>query len=157
MSFYKSVDSITKPTLPGAMIDGIRRRLESIDGDSWGADKELQPETAEYNELPTDAAVLVAATHATGRYIPAGPDAPDYYRSLVSTAIDNGGRHGNHMMSIPWLRMILAGLEMRPIDQETMWEGFDAGSAHGALAREVTAYDDLFPAEVSAAPAPNAP
>ena len=120
------------------MIDGIRRRFaKSVDGDPWDADQKLGPQTAELSELPTDAAVLVAATNATGEFIPAGPDAPDYYNNLVSTAIENGGKHGDQRISIPWLRMILAGLELRPIDPEMMWEGVEAGSDLSAKQREI--------------------
>lgn len=127
------------------MIDGIRRRFgKSIDGDPWDAGRELTPEMVETVRFPTDATVLVAATHARGEYIPAGADAPDYYKSLVSAAIENGGKYGDHQMSIPWLRMILAGLDQRFIEPETMWYGVEAGGPGGPLP-EIPSYEDLFP------------
>ena len=138
------------------MIDGIRRRLvKSIDRDPWDAGQALAPEVGETNELPTDTAVLVAATQATGVYIPAGADAPDYYKSIVSSAIDNGGRYGDHQIPVPWLRMILAGLEMKRIEPEAMWYGVEAGSASGPLP-DVPSYEDLFPGERGAPTTPGA-
>ena len=72
-------------------------------------------------------------------------NAADYYKILVRTAIEHGGRHGDHQISIPWLRMILAGLEFRRIDPEMMWYGFEAGASDGVPPAEIPDYDDLFP------------
>jgi hypothetical protein len=151
---FKNVVSITELTLPQAMIDGIRRRFgRSIDRVPWNADQELKPELDHTAELPTDTAVLIAATAATGatsaigEFSPADENAPDYYRSLVATAIENGGKHGDHQMSIPWLRMILAGLESKQIEPDMMWHGVESGGAGGEPLPEIPPYDDFFPAE----------
>ncbi len=138
------------------MIDGIRRRLgKPIDEDPWDTGQEFAPEVSETNELPTDAADLVAATRAIGEYVPAAADTPDYYSSLVSTAIKNGGKYGDHRISIPWLRMILAGLEMKRVNPESMWRGVETGTA-GSPLPEIPSYEDLFPAERDAPTAPGA-
>jgi len=153
VELFKNIVSITNLTIPHAMIDGIRRRLgRSIESDHWDADQELMPELKDGAELPTDAAGLVASTDARaatgeiGEYAPADENTPDYYKSLVATAIDNGGKYGDHRMSIPWLRMILAGLEFRRIEPETMWYGVEVGTA-GEPLPEIPTYTDLFPAE----------
>ena len=127
------------------MIDGIRRRLgkEAV-GDLWGADEELKPEMEESTLLPGDAAVFVPATQATGQYAPDNPDTRDYYKSLVRTAIENGGRHGDHSIPIPWLRMILAGLESKKIEPETVWYGIEGGEARTESMPEIPPYEDLF-------------
>ena len=128
-----------------AMIYGIRRRLRKTDaGDPWGADEGPKPEMGDNSEEPGDTAALEAANQTSGRYAPDDPSAPDYYESLVQTAIENGGRHGYHNISIPWLRMILAGLESRQIEPETMWYGMEAGETRGEPITEIPPYEDLF-------------
>jgi hypothetical protein len=147
---FKNIVSITKPAIPHAMIDGIRRRLgRSIDEDPWNTNLEFKPELAETAELPADTAVLVTATQATGEYSPGDDNTTDYYRSIVSTAIENGGRHGDHHIPIPWLRMILAGLEFKHIEPEMMWYGVEAGTAVGEPLPEIPSYGDLFPSETT--------
>lgn len=130
------------------MIDGIRRRFaKSVDRDVWDADQELEPELEESSELPTDTAVLLAATRVTGEFSPSGSDSADYYKRLVKTAIENGGKHGDHQIPLPWLRMILAGFESKHIEPETMWYGMDESSPGDAPLPEIPAYTDLFPPE----------
>jgi len=130
------------------MIDGIRRRFgKSIDKDPWDANLELRPEVAETAEIPTDTAVLTAARHETGEYSPEAANTPDYYKSLVTNAIENGGRYGDHRISIPWLRMILAGLEFKRVEPEMMWYGFDAGTESGEPLPKIPSYENLFPSD----------
>ena len=129
------------------MIEGIRRRFRPVETDPWDADRQLGSEASETTELPTDAAVLVAATHARGEFSPEGADRPDYYTALVNNAIENGGRLGDHTISVPWLRMILAGLEMRRIEPETMWYDFEAEGNLSNSPVEIPRYEDLFPGE----------
>ena len=88
--------------------------------------------------------VLKGATPASGQYAPDDTSAPDYYESLVRTAIENGGRHGYHRISIPWLRMILAGLESKQIEPEVMWYGIETGETRREGAPAIPAYEDLF-------------
>ncbi len=128
------------------MIDGIRRRLKSGDSETWDLDEELHPEVEESSDIPTDTAVLVAATEVAPSSSPSEINTGDYYKSLVKTAIDNGGKYGDHRIPIPWLRMVLAGLEWKRVDPESMWYGFEAASLGEPLG-EIPAYTDLFPAD----------
>ena len=124
------------------MIGGIRRRLRSIDQDPWDANQDFGPEA--HDESPSDADVLLSEGEETNRQGSNEVNAAEYYKALLTTAIEHGGKHGDHQMSIPWLKMILAGLEYRRIDPEMMWYGIDAGDSESSLA-EIPAYDDLFP------------
>jgi len=127
------------------MIDGIRRRLgKTTAGESWDSDKELKPEIEEDTGLSTDVAVSTVLTYPSGRYAPDNASTPDYYKSIVQTAIENGGRHGNHSISIPWLRMILAGLESKRIERETFWYGIEAGETEGEAISGIPSFEDLF-------------
>ncbi len=127
-----------------AMIDGIRRRLGKSAGGPWGTGEELEPEIDEIAARPGDSVVFEPISSALGRYVPDDTSTPDYYKSLVRTAIENGGRHGYHRISIPWLRMILAGLESKPIEPETMWYGIEAGEIRRESMTEIPSYEDLF-------------
>jgi hypothetical protein len=142
---FKSDVSISYQAIPHAMIDGLRRRLtESIDGDAWDANQELQPEVEEdTSELPNDKAALPAGTKMTTEPTSNEVNLQDYYRGLIMTAIEQGGSYRGQQMSVPWLRMTLAGLESRPIEPEVIWEDA-ARSAPDQLA-EIPSYDDLFP------------
>ena len=127
------------------MIDGIRRRLgKTAANDPWGSDEELKPEVEEDAGPSADTAVSVILAYAPGSYAPDNAGTPDYYTSLVQTAISNGGRHGDHRISIPWLRMILAGLESKPIEPDMMWQGLDSGDAEGESPGGIRSYEDLF-------------
>jgi len=144
---FKNADSITEAPLPTAMIDGFRRRFgRSIDEDPWDAEQALKPEAPGVGELSTDGSVLLAAAPSSGEFAPSDENI-DFYKRLVITAIENGGRLGGHEISVPWLRMILAGLEMRPIEPEAMWYGVDAARAGSGPQPPVPLYDDLFPGE----------
>lgn len=128
------------------MIDGIRRRFtNSIAEDTWDADKALQSEEAA-QALPTDTAVLLAARQVSPGYSPGDGDPTEYYKSIVKTAIENGGEYRNHRIPVPWLRMILAGLESRPIDPDKMWYQVDSESPGDPLP-EIPSYEVLFPTE----------
>ena len=58
-------------------------------------------------------------------YSPVPTDSGDYYTNLVKAAVQGNGRLGADEISIAWLRMILSGLEGRPIDVEDLWEGVE--------------------------------
>lgn len=143
---FKSVVSITERTIPHALIDGIRRRFKSMDQNAWDPDQELKPELDVTAGLPSHTAVLVSATPTAGRFSPKDENTPDYYKSLVATAIQNGGWHGGHRIPVPWLRMILAGLELKHIEPEMMWYGVEAGPPSGD-SLDVPPYNDLFPSD----------
>jgi len=127
------------------MIDGTRRRLgKTATGDSRGAHEGLKPEIEDDAGLPEGTAVLEAVTRMSGQYAPDNSSAPDYYKSLVRTAIENGGRHGYHGISVPWLRMILAGLESKQIEPEVMWYGIEPGEMRRDHLPVIPPYEDLF-------------
>lgn len=143
------------------MIDGIRRKFaRSIDKDPWDAEQELEPEVeveeGKTTTLATDTAVILAATQISPSSATNDVDSGEYYKNIVKTAIDNGGKYGGHHIPIPWLRMILAGLEWRRVDPEMMWYGFEASGPNEGLP-EIPSYQDLFPSEpdAPAGPAPN--
>ena len=127
------------------MIDGIRRRLKSIDRDLWDTNQELEPEIDDSQQVLADKSLILEEgeerTHLGSNEV----NATEHYRGLLRTAIEHGGRHGNHQISIPWLRMTLAGLELRHIEPEMMWYGIEPGTPGTPASKEIPAYDDLFP------------
>jgi hypothetical protein len=128
------------------MIGAIRRRFANpTEGDIWDADQELRPEP-ESSELHTDAAVLLAAAQTAPGYFPGDESLTDYYKGIMMTAIEHKGRYGDHWIPVPWLRMILAGLESRHIDPDLLWYEVDSDSAVTSHP-EVPSYEDLFPSE----------
>ena len=127
------------------MIDGIRRRFGRVTAnDSWDAAKDLKAELDEEAEHATGTAISAVPAYPMGSYEPDDASTHDYFRSLVQTAIENGGRHGDHSMSVPWLRMILAGLESKQIELSTMWHGIETGGAEGEATGEIWPYEGLF-------------
>jgi len=131
--------------MPLAMIDGIRRRLgKTATNGSWASDQQLNPEIEEDAGVQKDTTVSVVLAHAPGRYAPDNGSTPDHYKSLVQTAIENGGRLGDHSISVPWLRMILAGLESKQIELRTMWYGIEPGETERGSVVETTSYEHLF-------------
>lgn len=127
------------------MISGIRRRfVNSVDGDPWDANLELRPE--ETPNLSAETAVILSAKNAPPGFYPGDGDPADYYRGVVKTALENGGRYGDHRIALPWLRMILAGLESRPVDPDMMWYEIDVDEQGGVLP-EIPPYKDVFPTD----------
>jgi hypothetical protein len=128
------------------MIDGIRRRLRgSTTVDQWDADRFLNPEREETTVLPTAAPVMVVANRGSGYYAPDDASTPDYFKSIVRTALENGGKYGGHRIPVPWLRMILAGLESRHIDPEMLWYMTEPWDGAGESLDGIPSYSDLFP------------
>jgi len=128
------------------MIDRIRRRFaKSIGMDPTKAAQEKYPYSGESDELQKDAAVHITAASPPGEYAPENANSPDYYKSLVRTAIKNGGKYGDQHISVPWLRMILAGLESKPMDPEMMWSDVEAGDKTTGPPSGIPSYADLFP------------
>lgn len=126
------------------MIDGIRRRFGAPpEKDPWDPELEFEPEVEDASELPTDAVVLIEAARATPGFSPGGGDLVDYYKGIVKTAIANGGKYGDHEISVPWLKMTLAGLENRPIEPEMMW----FTDSDGRTPPGGSSYYDLFPTD----------
>ncbi len=128
------------------MIGAIRRRFaKSAEEDVWGTDQELRPEAVDSQELPTDAAVLQAAAQTAPGYFQGDESLTDYYKGIVKAAIENRGRYRDHWIPVPWLRMILAGLESRHIDPDLLWYEADNGSTMNSP--DLPPYEDLFPTE----------
>ena len=124
------------------MMESLRRRLSRPTGkDPWATDLSLEPEISEVSELRLDNAVLLAATKPQSRPGSNDVDLKDYYRRLIYAAIQHGGEYQGQQISVPWLRMTLAGLEMRPMPPEMMWEG------EQELAADMPGYEELFPSE----------
>ncbi len=141
------------------MIGGIKRRfVKSIEEDPWEIDQELEPEletdSEEASELQTDATIVPAGTVVAPPAPANDVNSGEYYKSLVRTAIQNGGKYGDHQIPIPWLRMILAGLEWRRVDPDMMWYGIDGSGQAGEPLPEIPAYDDLFPSDRDAPTGP---
>ncbi|HEV2227004.1 MAG TPA: hypothetical protein VGR56_09415 [Nitrososphaerales archaeon] len=121
----------------------IRRKLQSIDDDSlWDADMVLQPEVEATTELPSDIQEIPSASRVKGEFSP--NKSMDYYAGVVRAAIAQGGRYGDHQISLPWLRKILAGLESRNVEPETLWEGVD-GLGPTVPNAKIPVYDEFFP------------
>jgi hypothetical protein len=126
------------------VMDSFRRRFsKSAPKDPWATDLSLEPEAEDVSELPGESTVLLTKVqpHPTSNDV----DMKEYYRGLISAAIKHGGEHNGQRISIPWLRMTLAGLEDRPIPAEMMWEG-----VQDATAPDMPGFGRLFPAEGSA-------
>lgn len=129
------------------MIDGIRRKLgRPISSDPWDADLALQ-EAPQEREVTIDTSVLLTDKPQMGEFAPDDENTHDFFKTLVATAIENGGRVGGHQISVAWLRMIQAGLEMRPIEPEMMWTGVETDRLSRYHAPGTSSYDDLFPDE----------
>ena len=125
------------------MIGGIRRRLRYMERDPWDANQDFGLEAED--DSPTDGEATFLETGETNLSDSNEVNAAEYYKMLVRAAIEHGGRHGDHQISVPWLRMILAGLEFRRIDPEMMWHGVEGGASDDAPMAEIPSYDDLFP------------
>jgi hypothetical protein len=146
---FKNVVSIIPLPIPHAMIDGIRRRFaRSVETDPWNAEQELAPEVEDASQVPTDTAVLLAGSQASSQaapgFSPSEGDLTNYYRGIMRTAIENGGKYREHQIPVPWLRMILAGLESRHIGPDKMWYEVDFEEPVNPLP-EIPSYEDLFP------------
>ena len=122
-------------------MDSLRRRLlKTTMSDTWATDLALEPEISEVSELHLADTVLLAEVHPHPQSNDV--DLKEYYRGVVAAAISQGGNYQGQRISIPWLRMTLAGLEMRPMPPEMMWEEEMEGANS-----DLPGYDELFPQE----------
>jgi hypothetical protein len=127
------------------MMGSIRRKFTKAESkDPWGTDSELESEGAEV-EVAADSSVLLSTKAAPSTSPSNDVDMKGFYKALITTAIQHGGKYQGMEISIPWLRMTLAGLEMRPIPPEMMWEGIHVG-----IFADLPEYDKLFPSEKAA-------
>jgi hypothetical protein len=132
------------------MIGGIKRIVKSPGrgGDPWDADQELKPEVEADFEFSVENTVLVSPTRVAHWYTYNYPSEVEYQRNLVRTAIGQGGKFHDHEMPLPWLRMILAGLEGRSIEPDQVWgENQTPDPMEPPKGPAPQSYYDLFPAE----------
>jgi hypothetical protein len=128
------------------MIDGIRRRLRAMDKDPWNANQNLEPEVDRPSELRVDNRLLLAVPRGAPSQASNQLNAADLYKSVLMTAIEHNGRWGDHQIPVPWLRMILAGLDFKLVEPETMWYDFAADDSEEPSHTRTPGYDALFPA-----------
>lgn len=123
----------------------MRRRFSrSAEGGDWNIDLEFKPEVERAAKPPVVTPVLLTAREPIHMGV-GEVDMKEYYKSAMRTAIKQGGWYQGRQISVPWLKMILAGLEMRPVPPEAMWE--TQGTSLSPTRSGVPAYDDLFPSE----------
>ena len=132
------------------MIGAIRRRFaRSTEEDVWDTDQALNPKTGESSALHAGAPGIHPGVQAAPGYFPGDQSLTDYYTDIVRTAIENGGRYRNHLIPVPWLRMILTGLESGRVDPDLLWYEADGEGHHSHPG--IPSYDDLFAPEGRAA------
>ena len=120
-------------------MESLRRRFKSTAKDPWATNLRFDPEMIEVSELPAASSVLLTARpHPSSNDV----DMRDYYMGIIHVALEHGGSYHGQQISIPWLKMTLAGLEMRPVPAEMMWEGEE-----DAAATDLPGYEVLFPTE----------
>lgn len=128
------------------MIGGIRRRFsETMNTDLWDVNQRLQPD-----QESTSGVGRASVVPRTGTGVSFGPveaSMKDYYKTIVQTAIEHEGWYGGMYMSIPWLRMTLAGLESRAFVPEMMWEGVEEQRLGERRVTGTPSYDAIFEAE----------
>ncbi|MDG6903107.1 MAG: hypothetical protein JRM80_14270 [Nitrososphaerota archaeon] len=123
------------------MIETIRRRLSRTPAeDPWATDLTLKPEITEVSELRFDDADLTGAGHSQPQPSSNDVDLKGYYKGVILTAIEHGGTYQGQQISIPWLRMTLAGLEKRPMPPELMW-----GEGPEGPAADMPGFEEFFP------------
>ena len=127
------------------MINGIMRKLTKSEED-WDVNLELKPVSEDVSEIPTESGVLLQTASNAPGFAPSNHGLTDYYKGVMLAALNNGGKYGDHRISVPWLRMTLAGLEGNFIEPEAMWYAGDQGLLEDSSAKMPT-YDELFPSE----------
>ena len=142
---YKNVVSISLLTLAGGLIGTIKRVLRGSDqgGASRRADNQPGPDSV-ITAVPTTKATIEQSEAQGGVFAPGGQTEVERQAEVVRAAMIQGGRFGDREIPIPWLRRILAGLEGRHIDEETMWEGL-ASPPRKDPVEESPGYQELFP------------
>ena len=125
----------------GAFKRVFRGSEEAKPGPSWVVNERIEAEEVDGQaELPSES----PQGERRGVFVPYDTDVVQQQVELIRAAIALGGRFGDHEIPMPWLRMTLAGLEGRPIDQEAMWEGIAAPPRKDPVEESPT-YQELFP------------
>ncbi|MDG6983127.1 MAG: hypothetical protein JRN28_01015 [Nitrososphaerota archaeon] len=123
------------------MIELIRRRLSRAPAeDPWATDLTLKPEISEVSELRFDGSGLAHSGLPRPQPSSNDVDLKGYYKAVILTAIEHGGTYQGQQISVPWLRMTLAGLEKRPMPPELMWGEGPEGSA-----ADMPGFEEFFP------------
>jgi hypothetical protein len=130
---------IRRPAYPRPLIGIFRRVFRNPDDEEpqWTPERELH-ETEKIEEGADQ------QTEHRGYFVPYDIGAVQRQVEMIRAAIGQGGKFGDHEIPVPWLRMMLAGLEGRAIDQDTMWEGI-ASPLRNDLVEESPTYRELFP------------
>lgn len=129
------------------MIEGIRRMVSSSGGgDPWDADRELEPEVKVDFEFPVENTIMVSPIRKVHSFSPKTLGEVEFQKKLVQSALEHGGRFDSYAISISWLRMIMAGLEGRPIEPEEAWRDVEAPDPDDFLQNLESSYQKLFPA-----------
>ncbi|MDG6989350.1 MAG: hypothetical protein JRN21_08545 [Nitrososphaerota archaeon] len=126
------------------MIEGLKKRFGIPDVETdWAVDQEFESE--ETTELPSDSTVLFATGFPKSYPDSNDVDLREYYRGVMRAAIQHEGRYQGQQMPFHWLVMTLAGLEMKPISPEALWE--QSGMASSPIFSDVSLYEELFPSD----------
>ena len=130
------------------MINGLARRFaKASSSDDWPLEQGLKPEVEGTGGLIRASPRPLGPAWSMASFSPVDSNSTDYYKGIVEAAIKNGGRYAGHFIPTPWLQMILAGLEFRRIDPETLWEGAEAGTPADSKGASIPSYSTLFPSE----------
>lgn len=126
------------------MIGIFKRAFRGTDEEepSWDVEEELpEPKPVETHR---DQVGELPSTGRRGVFVPYDTDVVQRQVELIRAALAQGGRFGDHEIPVPWLRMMLAGLEGRPTDQDAIWEGI-ASPPRKEPVEESPTYQELFP------------
>jgi hypothetical protein len=130
------------------MIGGLKRRLtKSVYGDAaWDMNSRFESNAGDKRGVPEGVSALAEAD-GYGRESN-DVDMKEYYKGVIKAAIQQRGTFNGQSMSVHWLRMILSGLEMRPVPPEAMWDE-DVAMAFGAPRPGLPQFEELFPSDQS--------
>ena len=116
-----------------------------MDRDPWDANQSLDAEADGASEQVEDNELLLTVPRGAS---PQGSNElkdVDLYRSVLTAAIEHGGRVGDHTLPVPWLRMTLAGLDFKLVEPEMMWYGFLSEGPGDESLSGAPGYGALFP------------
>ena len=124
------------------MISGIKRMFGGSEEEGHTFEKRVHREPVAV-EPPSGQMEDLPSTERRGYFVPYDADVVQRQLDMVRAAIAQGGRFGDHEIPVPWLRMMLAGLEGRSIDQDAAWEGIAAPPRKDPVEESPT-YQELF-------------
>lgn len=124
------------------MISVIKRVFRGTEDEPTRHEREAHTELGPVGS-PVERSEEQAEPERRGYFVPYDTDMVQMQVELVKAAIAQGGRFGDHEIPMPWLRMMLAGLEGRPMDQDAAWEGIAAPPRKDPVEESPT-YQELF-------------